>query len=152
MWAARLYDGKTALPQSTTVSLSGDRLIIGEPGRELTLGELDIGEWFRAAPRCIGLPDGARLHVQDEAGSFDQALRTAGLQSGFASRLFGNWRSVAPCIAALILLLVWIDRQGAGLLAQVALPLVPHAIDERLGRTTLQALDSRWLGPTKLSE
>jgi Zn-dependent protease with chaperone function len=151
MWAAHLYSGETAVAKVTTVSFDGDRLCIADTGGALPLAELDIGDRFHGAPRCIGLPDGARIHVQDdEAGSFDAALRRAGYVPGIAGRLFGNWRSAAACGALLILLLVWVDQQGAGLMARLALPLVPRAVDAQVGATALAMMDRRWLRPTEL--
>jgi Zn-dependent protease with chaperone function len=151
MWTARLYDGQTAMAKPATVSIVDDRLCIAETGGTLMLAELDIGDRFSGAPRCIGLPDGARLHVEDDAsGSFDSALRAAGFIPGPASRLFSTWRHAVACAAALALLLVWIDQRGAGLMARMTLPLVPRAFDEQLGQSTLAVLDRRWLRPTEL--
>jgi Zn-dependent protease with chaperone function len=151
MWNARLYDGATAVAKAATVSVVGDRLCIAETGGALPLSDLEIGEWFRGAPRCIRLPDGARVHVEDESGSFDGALRNAGYVPGPAMRLFGNWRPVLVCAALLALLVVWIDQQGAGLMARLALPLVPRAVDTHLGQAALTVMDRRWLLPTELS-
>ncbi len=150
MWNARLYDGETAVAKPATVSIVDHRLCIAETGGALPVADLGIGDWFRGAPRCIALPDGARLHVEDESGSFDTALRGAGYAPGIASRLFGNWRSAVACAAMLALLVVWIDQQGAGLLARLALPLVPRAVDMQLGQTALAVMDRQWLLPTQL--
>lgn len=112
------------------------------------LRALAIGEWFRGAPRMIGLPDGSSLQVEDEDGGFDRALRRAGYRPARAYGLMQHWSSAAACALALIALVVWIDLQGAQLLASAAVRVVPTSVDKRIGRTALAIADAQWLAPS----
>jgi Zn-dependent protease with chaperone function len=160
-WRARWFDGRRSTAHPVRVSLDGQLLRIhpdaddGAPAAvpsEISAAGLSVGERFRAAPRMIGLPDGGTLQVEDGDGDFDSALRQAGHRPGPAYRLIERWRHALPCLVLLIGVVVWLDRQGIGLMAGVAVELVPQAVDARLGESALQLAERRWLTASRLPE
>jgi Zn-dependent protease with chaperone function len=159
-WQARWFDGRSSRVHAVTVSVDGNALTIsaaapdgpalGAPSMVRT-DRLSIGERFLGVSRMIGLPDGSSLQVHDDAAlGFDQALRGAGHRSGHVYRLMERWSSVVACVVVLIALVVWLDRQGAGLIASAAVRVVPTSIDQRIGSSALAIADAQWLAPTQL--
>lgn len=161
-WRANWFDGLRSTPCAVRVSLEGTALRIHpdvddeSPPRVLTevpAGELAVAERFLAAPRMIELPDGGCLQVEDDdAGSFDTVLRQTGHGPGPVYRLIDSWRSVLVCLALLIGVIVWMDRQGAGLIASFAIPFVPSSVDVRIGHSALAFADAQWLTASGLPE
>lgn len=128
-------DGASDLPQ-----VPAERRCVRYPLRALALGD----RW-RSGPYPVGLPDGGTLWVEgdnpDLAGFVDALLHGAGRRPG-AQRLWRSWPAALACLALLVAVLVWIDRQGAGLAAQAVLPLVPLKIDENVGKQLMKKLDA----------
>lgn len=152
-WRATCFDGQSSTPHAVRVSLQGQLLRIDPANEraslapaEIPLAQLTAGERFRAAPRMIELPGGRSLQVDDDdSGGFDRALRDAGHHPGLVYRLIERWRSVVICLLLLIGVTVWVDRQGVGLVANFAVPLVPDSVDAALGRSVLSLVQTRWL-------
>ena len=109
------------------------------------LRALALGDRWRSGPYPVGLPDGGTLWVDGDdpgsAGFVDALLRGAGRRPG-TQRLWRSWPTALACLALLLAVLVWIDRQGAGLAAQAVLPLVPLKIDENVGKQLMKKLDA----------
>ena len=113
------------------------------PLRALVLGD----RWSRG-PYPVGLPDGGTLWIDDGSqawAGFADALRKGSGRRAFAHHLWGSWPAVMACLALLVAVLFWIDRQGAGLAARAVLPLVPLKIDEAVGKQALKTLDASYL-------
>jgi Zn-dependent protease with chaperone function len=99
----------------------------------------------------LRLPDGSSLQVEDDAaGGFDSLLQQAGHGPGLVYRLIERWQNVLACLVLLIGLIVWMDRQGAGLIASSIIRYVPASVDVRIGRSALAIGDSQWLAPSHL--
>lgn len=134
-------DGASDLPQ-----VPAERRCVRYPLRALALGD----RW-RSGPYPVGLPDGSTLWVEgdnpDLAGFVDALLHGAGRPPG-AQRLWRSWPAALACLALLVAVLVWIDRQGAGLAARAVLPLVPLKVDETVGKQALKTLDAGYLAPS----
>jgi Zn-dependent protease with chaperone function len=128
-------DGASDRPQ-----VAPERRCVRYPLRALALGD----RW-RSGPYPVGLPDGGTLWVDGDdpgsAGFVDALLRGAGRRPG-AQRLWRSWPAALACLALLLAVLVWIDRQGAGLAARAVLPLVPLKIDENVGKQLMKNLDA----------
>ena len=128
-------DGASDPPQ-----VPAERQCVRYPLRALALGD----RW-RSGPYPVGLPDGRTLWVDGDdpglAGFVDALLRGAGRRSG-AQRLWRSWPAALACLALLVAVLVWLDRQGAGLAARAVLPLVPLKIDENVGKHLMKKLDA----------
>jgi Zn-dependent protease with chaperone function len=154
-WRARCFDGQRSTAYAVTVTLDAQLLRIHAavhdgsgppPLAEVPAEKLSVSERFQAVPRMIGLPGGGCLQVEDDAaGGFDRALGQSGHGPGLVYRIISQWRYVVACIVLLVGVVVWVDRQGAGLMASLVVPLVPGSVDERLGRSALALADSRWL-------
>lgn len=112
------------------------------PLRALALGD----RWSRG-PYPVGLPDGGTLWIEDGGAAwagFIDAMWKGSARRAVAHRLWRSWPATLVCLALLVAVLVWIDRQGAGLAARAVLPLVPLKIDEAVGKQALKTLDASY--------
>ncbi|MFM7534139.1 MAG: M48 family metallopeptidase [Rubrivivax sp.] len=99
----------------------------------------------------MGLPDGGTLWIDGDDpawAGFADALLQGAAKRAFAHRLWRRWPTALVCLALLVAVLVWIDRQGAGLAARAVLPLVPLKIDEKVGKQALKTLDANYFAPS----
>jgi Zn-dependent protease with chaperone function len=159
-WRAHWFDGQRSTPHAVRVSLDGQVLRIhpdvdDEPASrvlaEVPTQGLTVAERFLAARRMIELPDGGSLQVEDDAaGGFDRMLQQAGHGPGPVYRLIDRWRNVLACLALLIGVIVWLDRQGAGLMASFVVRFVPSSVEAQIGRSALAVADAQWLAPSRL--
>lgn len=151
--SGRWFDGRYNIPLPVHARLARGRLELrreagdAEPMRQYAAGALDAGEAWRHSPTPVQLPDGGTLWV--EAGS---ALSEALGAKSLPTRLIGSWRAVLACLVALIALIVWFDRQGAGLASGVVLPLVPKRIDLSIGNVIEQKVWKEWLAESRIDE
>lgn len=115
------------------------------------LRALALGERWRSGPYPVGLPDGGTLWIDDGdptwAGVVDALLQASGKRH-VTRHLWQSWPAVMVCLALLVAVVVWVDRQGAGLAARAVLPLVPLEIDEAVGRQALKILDADYFAPS----
>ena len=157
-WNARWFDGRDSTPHLATVELAGGEVVVslGEAALytlQYPLADVQVGEVFSGTPCRLQLPDGSALAVEDDPdGTFETALRGQGVRRGFASRLVRSTPAALACLGILLALLVWLDRQGAGLIASLALPVVPHSVDQRLGAAAGQILEKQWLVESEIPE
>jgi Zn-dependent protease with chaperone function len=101
----------------------------------------------------LELPDGGSLQVEDdEAGSFEEVLRQTGHGPGLVYRLIDSWNCVLICLVLLIGTVVWMDRQGAGVIASHAIRFVPSSLDEQIGDMALARADAQWFKASGLPE
>lgn len=159
-WRARWFDGRDSMAHEAEVSFAGDELEIrlAEPGldplpaRLVPARDIIVGERYTGTPRKLQLPDGGSLQVEEDGdGLFDSTLRQQGHRPGPVARLTRGWPGAIACLLLLLGFLVWMDRQGAGLMASAAVPLVPHAVDQKLGRMVIEVLEERYLTRTQVS-
>lgn len=118
------------------------------PGlRRYARTRLQVGEWWSGSATPVGLPDGGTLWIPG-----DNAMgRALGGQS-LTAQAVSSWALSLCCALALIALVVWFDRQGAGLIARAALPLVPTKLDKAVGDKVEEQLTHDWLKPSRLPE
>ncbi|WP_431263917.1 M48 family metallopeptidase [Roseateles chitinivorans] len=167
---ARWFDGVDNRPQDVRVRLSGNHfefmpwpprpqssssmpseaeLAASRPSmpglRRYARKALQVGEWWRDRPTPVGLPDGGTVWLPA-----DSAMgRVLGGQS-LLSQVIGSWSLAVCALVALVALVVWFDRQGVGLLARAALPLMPKQLDEAVGLQVEERLAATWLRPSQL--
>ncbi|WP_343641099.1 M48 family metallopeptidase [Roseateles sp.] len=139
-------------PQAATASPPSEaELAASQPSlpglRRYARSKLQVGEWWRDSATPVGLPDGGTLWIP--AG---HAMgRQLGGQS-LGAQMIGSWVLSLCGLILLILLVAWFDRQGAGLLARAALPLVPTKLDQAVGNEVEEQIEHEWLKPSQLPE
>lgn len=136
-------------PSASSTPPSAAELAASQPStpglRRYARAKLQVGEWWRGSPTPVGLPDGGTLWIPPE----NAMGRVLGGQS-IAAQTISSWGLTLCCAIALIALVVWFDRQGAGLLARAALPLVPTQLDQAVGERVEKQLADDWLKPSRL--
>lgn len=148
---ATLFDGRSTLRHPVQWRLDGKVLEVqhGEHCMRHAASALKLPEPALGADRPVGLPDGSVLWL--DAASAAQWLpplrQAAGRRLG-AAALIGSWPAVMACLLLLVGSLWWFNREGAGLLAQAALPLVPRTVDQKIGQLAWPQIEQRWLAPT----
>jgi hypothetical protein len=122
-WNARWFNGHDTTARAATVALLEDEVRIHLADDSLAqsmplvfpLSTVLTSERFPDTSRKLQLPDGSTLAVDDDPEfGFDLALRQQGRQPGNISALTQSSKGAMACLIALIVLLVWMDRQGAG--------------------------------------
>ena len=145
--ATRYFDGHSSRPQPATLTLQGTDLELRfggvDAGRRYARGEVDVAEPWPGCPTPLALPDGGTAWVGVEGQALVRELRSGRRLA--AVRLIASWLAVLCCLALLLALLVWFEREGAGWLAERALPLVPHSVDAGIGAKAWEQFDARWL-------
>ncbi|SEK68399.1 Zn-dependent protease with chaperone function [Roseateles sp. YR242] len=115
--------------------------------RQYARALLQVGERWRDTPVSVLLPDGGSVML-----SPDSAVAKALAPRSLATRLIGCWPGVLLSLVLLIALVTWFDRQGAGLLASAALPLVPETVDIAVGDAAQTRITRRWLENSELPQ
>ncbi len=143
-WPPRPQASTSAPPSEAELAASQPSL----PGlRRYARRGLEVGEWWRGSPTPVGLPDGGTLWLPEDS--------TMGRELGgqaLTTQLSAHWAWVVCCVVLLVSLVAWFDRQGAGLLASAALPLVPQRIDQALGQQVEAQLNREFLRPSRLPQ
>lgn len=153
-WPARWHDGQRAVASAIRVTVrAGDLVRLaddGTPTDRWPLTTLRIGERGDTAPRCIGSPrDGWTMEVDDTDGRFDAALRASGYRPSAVERWLRSGRLAVVTAAALVALVVALDRVLIGWAAQQVVPLVPTSVDRHVGEAVMRVLDPQ-LEPSRL--
>lgn len=162
-WEAAGYDGTTTEPivmhvgvrrgslEVQPAPIEADRKLHRLPPRRWPFDEIDISQRFDTAPRVIDWPGvGWSLQLNDRDGRFDPTLRAAGWRPGLAARWQASRWGVALAGIALVLLAVWLERDGLGRAAQAALPMVPVRVDRHFDRVAREWLHANWWEATTL--
>ncbi len=141
-WPPRPQSASSMPPSEAELAASRPSM----PGlRRYARQALQVGEWWRGAPTPIGLPDGGTVWLPADS----PMGRELGGQS-LRAQVAGSWGLAVCTLLALIALVVWFDRQGVGLLARVALPLVPTQLDAAVGRRIEDRLTAEGLTSSRL--
>lgn len=152
---ARWFDGQHAEGQAVRVTVDGHTLFIARDGDAagavltVNLQSLPAAERWRSGVLALPLPDGSMLWLDGPSGDVATALMAGAGRRWSVKRLIDRWPAVLACLVALMALVTWFDRQGAGLAAQAALHLVPRSVDEVVGARALETLDAQWLMPSQ---
>lgn len=152
---ARWFDGQRAEGQAVRVSVHGQALHIARDGdgagavQSVNLQALPPAERWCNGVLALPLPDGSTLWLDGQSGDVAAALLASAGRRGSVKRLIDRWPAVLACLMALVALVTWFDRQGAGLAAQAALHVVPRSVDQVVGARALETLDAQWLKPSQ---
>lgn len=162
-WEAVGYDGTTTEPIAMQVAVRRGALDVQpmsaddeptrrrRPPRRWPFDEIDISQCFETAPRIIDWPGvGWSLQLHDRDGRFDTTLRTAGWRPGLAARWQASRSGAAMAGVVLVVLAVWLERDGLGLATEAATPLVSLKVDRHLDRVAREWLHANWLDVTTL--
>jgi Zn-dependent protease with chaperone function len=141
-WPPRPQSASSMPPSEAELAASRPSM----PGlRRYARTTLQVGEWWRGRPTPVGLPDGGTVWLPADS-TMGRALGGQSLMS----LIIGSWSLAVCALVALMALVVWFDRQGVGLLARAALPLIPTQLDEAVGKRIEDQLTATWLKPSQL--
>ena len=107
-------------------------------------------EHTRHGARIAQLPAGASVQTRD-APAWDAWAQAQGLGQSFIVRTQQSWRGAAIALALLMVVAGAAYQWGLPVFARGATAVVPHAVDEILGRNALIQIDASLMQPTKLS-
>lgn len=152
---AEYFDGRSSQPRRVEARWHDDarQLRLSGEGEHLSIAadRIRVGDRLGQARRIIYLDDAGELHAGDQA-AVDALARTLG-QGAFMARVFRLESRYSLALVALLLSLVlgWAGlRYGMPVLAATAVPLVPPALEARLGEMGLEAMDEGVFGPSTL--
>lgn len=148
---ATWFDGRSTTRHAVQWRLDGHALEVQHGGLCMRhpAAALQLPEPAQGADRPVGLPDGSVLWLDAaSAAQWLPALRLAAGRRQGAAALINSWPAVCACVLVLVASLWWFNRDGAGLLARAALPLVPRSVDQKIGQLAWPQIDKRWLAPT----
>jgi len=150
---AYFFDGRTPERHAVSIRFSEPGyLVVQEFGTVMRypLHEIEIRPQLGGQPAIIELPGQARLEVADSEAFFAVWQSVAGSKQ-WQHALESHWKAIL-LIALLTLGIGWfIYEQGVPAVAKWTAAIMPPEIEEKLGRDTLQSLDSSGYGPSTLS-
>jgi len=145
-WPARRFDGRVAQARPAWLRIERGWAwwwLDGDEARaqRLALSDIGVGERFDGVPRRFALPDGSTLVVDDEDARLDAALAAGNVATPLPARMTATRARVIACAIALLGLLVWVDRHGAGLAAEAVVDALPRSVDQQIGVRAMGAID-----------
>lgn len=152
---AEYFDGNSSRPRRVEACWHHDARLLRLTGEGETLSlaaeRIRIGDRLGQARRIIYLDGSGELHAGDQA-AVEELARALG-QGAVMARVFRLESRYSLALGALLvsLLLGWAGlRHGLPWLAGAAVPLVPPALEARLGVLGLDALDEAVFAPSAL--
>lgn len=151
--AAAYYDGQTTANRAVRLSIEGCDLLLQGDEIELRwpLSEVHVSERLGNTPRLLTYAGGGHCEVNDQAGLV-QLLAQVGAGRSW---LDGLQHSLPWAFTAIVLLIVTFFAAYKYLLPWGAEELsmrVPASMLQKMGDSTLEALDEYMLKPSKLDE
>lgn len=168
----RLFDGQSSHGRQAVVRMENQDLVLtpaaeapavpgpagspagdGQPSTasapplRYPLWALTLGERWQQGPYAVGLPNGGTLWLEQQGPStaaFVQVLMREAGQPRRVARLWQSWPAALACLVLLVAVVVWFDRQGAGLAARTVLPWVPLSFDDKVGKRVMGQLDKNY--------
>lgn len=142
---ATWFDGRSSRRHAVQLLIEAQTLVMRPLDGSLAvqrhaLAALRLGEAWQDCPRPLDLPDGGRLWLGATTAAA-LALKLPQPVPGLAQRLSASWAGALACLVCLLALLVWFDRQGAGLAAQGVLGWMPRTVDQKVGELVEAKLD-----------
>ena len=149
--SAAYFDGQTAASKAVRLSIDGSDLLLRTDAAEWRwpLSEVHISERLGSTPRLLTFAGGGHCEVNDQSG-LDEMLAQTGMRRGWLDSL---QHSLPWALAALLLLVVILAASYRYLLpwgAEVLAMRMPDAVMQRMGSSTLEAMDRFALKPSKL--
>lgn len=149
--AVDYFDGRSARAhrvqmwiENGMLQLAGSDLI-----RQVPLSQVQWPERTRHGARQAHLEDGGSIQALDPE-PWDAWYRAQELGESLVVQAQQSWRWTLIACALLVLVAVMGYWRGLPLAARAIAPLIPASVDLQVGRTTLAAMDGRWLSPSKL--
>lgn len=154
MVAASYFDARSSRAHAVMLDVTGGEAVLrdadGQELRRAPLSSLRVSERTRRAPRLVTFTDGAYCEIADHA-AFEALLAATGHREGWVSRAQNSWRLVGIAVVGLIAVCVFCYYVVLPWGARVIADAIPPTLEAQLGRATLDTLDARLVGPTKLS-
>lgn len=156
MISATYFDGKTSRAQRVRLAVEAGEAVLfdldGATLRRAPLATLRVSERVRHAPRLITFEDGAYCEITDAAehAALNALLHRTGYQEGWVARAQNSWKLALGSLAVMVAVVVLGYRYGLPWVAKVVAGMVPQRVEAQLGRSTLDAMDARWLKPSTL--
>jgi len=150
---AHWFDGRSSARHDVHWQVMGRELVLWGPSVapvRWPLAALQAGESWQGLPWPLGGPGGATLWLRAEAlPLLAPHLRP---RRSLAARLSATWPSALLCLALLLALVTWFDRQGAALAARAAMQWLPTRVDAAIGEQAMQLLEKEWFAASRLDE
>lgn len=151
---ATWFDGRSSRRHAVQLQIEAQTLVMRPldgslAARHFALADLRPAEAWPDSNWPLDLPDGGRLWL----GATTAAMLAPKLPQqapGLAQRLSASWAGALACLVCLLALLVWFDRQGAGLAAQGVLGLMPRSVDQKVGELVEAKFGQLGFQPSRL--
>ncbi len=161
---ATWFDGLSTRRHPVRLRLRGDTLEMVEdleprpddappaagPVRRYAVAALKPAERSRGAPLPLGTPDGGTLWLDSRAAVLADALMPCLWPKAPVGRVIASWPAVLLCLLLIVMAVVWVDRVGAGLVADAALQLMPRSVEQSAGDKAMAEVDKTLLQPSTL--
>ncbi len=150
---ARYFDGQTSRRYQVEIQIFPDRTfhIFGMDGPvQYLVDEVRISTRLGNTSRSIELPGGSRLEVSDN-DALDQQLETYATRAPhWLHRLESSWHYVLLSVISLAAISWGFVVYAIPAIAKEVAFALPASIDESIGESGLELLDSMMLSPTEL--
>ena len=150
------FDGRTTSAHQVAVTVSDEQMhLIGRDigQRDFAVADCVITPPLGSTDRVIRLPDNGRLETGDQ-----EAVQTLEHELGsnrglcLVQKLERYWKSVAVCLAGLVVFVYLFLGQGLPVMAAWLANAVPSGLMENISRKTFDILDNRYLAQTELDQ
>jgi Zn-dependent protease with chaperone function len=149
--SASYFDGRSTRVRTVGLSMTGDDLSVTGEDIDLRIpfAQVSVDERLGRAPRRLRFPDGAFCEVRD-LEALDALLSSTGHRDGRVDRMQRHLKSVLLAVVACILLTVVGYKVGLPWAAERGARHLPPAVGRALSVQALNALDGRFLLPSKI--
>ena len=149
------FDGRSSRAHAALLQINGEQAHItqrfgGLPVAQVALKDIQWPERTRYGARIAQLPHGASVQSLD-ADAWDAWAVSHGLGQSLLVRAQQSWRGVAIALVLLMGVVSAAYQWGLPVFARGATAVVPHEVDEVLGRNALVQIDASMMKPTQLS-
>lgn len=151
--SAAYFDGLTARAQPVLMWLEPGMLQLSGAGliRQVPLIKVQWSERTRHGARMAHFADGGTIQAVN-AADWDNWLDHHDLGTPLSARAHQSWRWTMLATTVLLMVAIMGYWWGLPLAARLLAPLVPQAVSQQIGRSTLQAMDEQWLKPSQLAQ
>jgi Zn-dependent protease with chaperone function len=149
------FDGRSSRSHAALLQIKDQFAVITLRSDESPLARVAVKDvrWperTRYGARMAQLPDGASVQSRD-SNAWDVWAATQGLGQSIVVRAQQSWRGVAIALVLLMATVGAAYRWGLPVFSKAVTAIVPHEVDEALGRNALAQIDSSMMAPTRLS-
>ena len=148
------FDGRSSRAHAALLQIKDQQAHItqrssGLPVAQVALKDIQWPERTRYGARIAQFPDGASVQSLD-AAAWDAWAVAHGLGQSGVVRAQQSWRGVAVALVLLMGVVGAAYQWGLPVFARGATAVVPHEVDEVLGRNALIQIDASLMKPTQL--